>query len=138
VLSGTNVTRLKTHLLNFNACKKLLQSLVAAELTTAVKEVKAALLVCTPKASGSEHSLTSSYRLFQVRTGTEKVKVCVAWAVAVVLEGGYLHCALAICLRRALAIWLHCALACMHLRVCVHARAHAHVCVRALRCSFLL
>jgi len=50
---------------------------------------------------------------------------CVVWAVAGVLEGGCLHCALAICLHRALA--------CMYLRVC----AHAHACVRAFRCSFL-
>ncbi len=75
VLSGTNVTRLKTHLLNGNACKKFLQSPVAAELTKVVKEVEAALLVYTPKASSSKRSLTSSYRMFQVRSGTYKAKV---------------------------------------------------------------
>ncbi len=60
VLSGTNVTRLKTNLLNGNACKKFLQSPVAAELTKVAKEMKAALLVYTPKASSSKRSLTSS------------------------------------------------------------------------------
>jgi len=36
VLSRTNVTRLKTHLLNDNVCKKFLHSPVAAELTKVV------------------------------------------------------------------------------------------------------
>jgi len=65
--------RFKTHLLNGNVCKKFLQSPVAAELMKVVKEVKAAQLVYTPKASSSECSLTSSYCIFQVRTGTYKV-----------------------------------------------------------------
>jgi len=58
VLSRTNVTRLKTHLLNGNTCK-ILQSAAAAELTKVVKEVKAALLVYMPKASSSKRCLTS-------------------------------------------------------------------------------
>ncbi len=75
VLSGTNVTRLKTHLLNGNACNKFLQSAAAAELTKVVREVKAALLVYMHKASSSKRSLTSSYRMFQVRLDTYKVEV---------------------------------------------------------------
>ncbi len=63
-LSETNVMQIKTHLLNGDTCKKFLQSPVAAELKKVVKEVKAALLVYTPKASSSEHSLTSSYCMF--------------------------------------------------------------------------
>ncbi len=69
------MTRLKTHLLNGNACKEFLQSAVAAELTKVVKEVRAALQLYMPKVSSSKRSLTSSYRMFQVRTKTYKGKV---------------------------------------------------------------
>jgi len=76
------VTRLKTYLLNGNACKKFLQSPEATELTKVVEELKAAL-VFTAEASGSEleRSLTSPYCMFQVRTGAYKLKVAM-WKCA--------------------------------------------------------
>jgi len=60
-LSGTNVTRLKTHLLNGQ--QKVPSDYISRVKKKVVKEVKAALVVITPEARSSERSLASFYHI---------------------------------------------------------------------------
>jgi hypothetical protein len=65
VMSGTNVTRLKEHVLNGTVCK-FLGSTAAEEVAKVVPEVMTALQAYKPKASGSGRWMPSSHPMFQV------------------------------------------------------------------------